>query len=220
MEFYSARFSCVKKLKDVGQTTAFIKVLFCFPYKHFGGHAHSLVFEYLFRSWCSLGTKENRIIKDVELHQCVSLSHEMLLITFLKYRFHKELLWRRSLSGKTNWGEMVQLRNTLHFSTSNGRLCYDLCPVGRVYRLGMRPPYFCTDKRRDSFVFGSPQDQMLANRKSKNCSTKSASSLASSANGQPMCACLLIKLKGLCSLSFHVAKQNSIHTKQLVHTPP
>lgn len=90
-----------------------------------------------------------------EGHHTASLgffSHEVLLISCLKYRFHKELLWRRSLSGKTNCGEMAQLRNSLYFSTSNGKLCYNLCPVGRVCRLGKGPHCFWADRQRNSCI--------------------------------------------------------------------
>lgn len=88
----------------------------------------------------------------------------MLLISCLKYRFHKELLWHRSLSGKTNWGEMAQLRNSLYFSISNGKLCNNLCPVGRVCRLRKDPHYFLSWQAvqfMQPSVLGSPQNQML-----------------------------------------------------------
>lgn len=88
----------------------------------------------------------------------------MLLISCLKYRLHEELLWHRSLSGKTNWGEMAQLRNSLYFSISNGKVCNNLCPVGRVCRLRKGPHYFLSCQAvqlMQSSVLGCPQNQML-----------------------------------------------------------
>lgn len=114
----------------------------------------------------------------------------MLLISCLKYRFHKELLWHRSLSGKTNWGEMVQLRNSLYFSISNGKLCNNLCPVGRVWRIRKGPHYFLSCQAvqlMQSSVFGSPQNKTLGREwvsVVQSLRQKHSSFSASSANDQ------------------------------------
>lgn len=114
----------------------------------------------------------------------------MLLISCLKYRFHKELLWHRSLSGKTNWGEMAQLRNSLYFSISNGKLCNNLCPVGRVWRIRKGPHYFLSCQAvqlMQSSVFGSPQNQRLCREwvsVVQSLQQKPSSLSASSANDQ------------------------------------